>query len=167
MAFTAHVFTQFLDSGDLASVMGSHPFRVVLSGGTYATVSAGMTAIQDTAATMTAVKAASGWTEMTTAQGGSNYTANANSHLSGQALTSPTWTSAGHVWTWTTSTNPIWTTAASAFNPCIAVFFDDNGATDATNLPVCWWDFGANQAGTGGNYTLTIAGTGLLTATGS
>lgn len=167
MAFTAHVFTKFANSGKLGPTMASDSFRVVLSGGTYATVSAGMTAIQDTAATMTDVKAATGWTEMTTGQGGSNYTANANSTSSGLAISSPTWTESGHVWTWTTATNPSWTTAGAAFNPCIAVFFDAAGGTDATNLAVCWWDFGANQAGTGGNYTLTVNASGLLTVTGS
>ncbi len=42
---------------------------------------------------------------------------------------------------------------------------NDIGTTDATNFPICWWDFGGAQAGTGGNYTLTIAGTGIFTAT--
>ena len=167
MAFTAHVFTKFANSGKLGSTMTSDTFRVVLSGGTYATVSAGMTAIQDTGATMTDVKAASDWTEMTTAQGGSSYVANANSTSSGLAISSPTYTESGHVYTWTSATNPSWTTAGSAFNPCIAVFFDSQGGTDATNLAVCWWDFGASQAGTGGNYTLTISGSGILTVTGS
>jgi hypothetical protein len=167
VAFTAHMFTKFTNSGKLGPTMTTDAFRVVLSGGTYATVSAGMTAIQDTAATMTDVKAASGWTEMTTTQGGSNYSQNANSTSSGLAITSPTWVEVGHVYTWSTATNPNWTTAGAAFNPCIAVFFDAQGGTDATNLAVCWWDFGASQAGTGGNYTLTIPGTGIFTATSS
>lgn len=171
MAYTAHVYTQFMDSGKMASVMGSDAMRVILCNGTYSVVGAGgstpMTGIQDTAATMTAVKALTGWSEPTSALGGSNYTYNANSTTSGLALVSPTWTQSGHVWTFTTSTNPSWTTAASAFNPCLAVFFDAQGGTDATNIPIAFWDFGAAQLGTGGNYTLTINASGILTATGS
>jgi hypothetical protein len=167
MAFTAHMFTKFTNSAKLGSTMTSDSFRVILLNGTYATLSAGLVTIEDTAATMTDVKAASGYAEVTTALGGSNYTQNANSTSSGLAISSPTWTLAGHVYTWTTATNPSWTTAGSAFNPGFAVFFDSQGGTDATNIPICWWDFGAAQPGTGGNYTLQIAGTGIFTATSS
>ena len=167
MAFTAHMFTKFTNSGKLGSTMTSDSFRVVLANGTYATLSAGLTAIQDSAATMTDVKAASGWAECTSGLGGSNYVFNANSTSSGLAISSPTWTESGHVYTWTTATNPSWTTAGSAFNPGFAVFFDAQGGTDATNLAVCWWDFGAAQPGTGGNYTLTINASGIFTATSS
>lgn len=163
MAYTAHVFTQFMDSlaGNKTVNMDSDPFRVILA--TSATT--GIAAAQDTVVTMTDLKAVTGWTEVANAAGGSNYTQNANSHSSGLALTSPTWASSGHVYTWTTSTNPAWTTAAAGFAPAYAIFFDDIGATDATNFPVCWWDFGGAQAGTGGNYTLTISASGLMTAT--
>jgi hypothetical protein len=167
MTFNAFMFTQFSNADKLGPELTSDSFRVILLNGTYATLAAGLLAVQDTAATMTAVKAASGYAECTTALGGSNYTQNANSTSSGLAISSPTWTRSGHVWTWSTATNPSWTTAASAFNPGFAVFFDAQGGTDATNLPVCWWDFGAAQPGTGGNYTLQIAGTGIFTATSS
>lgn len=165
MAYTAHVFTQFMDSmaGNKTVNMDTDPFRVMLLTAT----TTGIAAAQDTVITVTDLKAVTGFTELATGVGSSNYTQNANSHLSGQALTSPTWASSGHVYTWTTSTNPIWTTAGAAFNPAYAVFYDDIGATDSTNFPVLWWDFGGAQLGTGGNYTLTIAGTGLMTVTAS
>lgn len=162
MAVTAHMFTRFVDvmAGDHALNFDTDPFRVILA--TSATT--GIAAAQDTVETMTDLKAVTGWTEVAAAAGGSNYAQNANSHLSGQALSGSSWTQSGHVWTWT-ATSPTWTTAASGFAPAYAIFFDDIGATDATNYPVCWWDFGGAQAGTGGNYTLTISGTGLITAT--
>lgn len=165
MAFTATVFTNWIDkmAGDSTINMDTDPFRVILA----SAATTGIAAARDTITTMTSLKAVTGWTEITTALGGSNYTQNANSHLSGQALTSPTWTSSGHVWTWTTSTNPVWTTAGAAFNPAYAIFFDDIGATDATNFPVCYWDFGGAQVGTGGNFTLSINASGLMTATAS
>lgn len=247
MAYTAHVFNQFINQVGTKTVnLSTDGLRVIL----LTSATTGLAGVQDTAATMTAVKAAAGFTELATSVGSSNYTQNANSHLSGQALTSPTWnvkattvaagsntvntstfagsgtlnvattapatgpafpatgsievatgtsnaiiaytgitgttftgcttssgggvlstggavTSADHVYTLTTATNPAWTTAGAAFNPAYAVFFDDIGATDATNFPICWWDFGGAQLGTGGTYTLTIAATGILTVTGS
>lgn len=166
MAYTAHMFTKFANSGKLGATMTTDAFRVILGNGVYATLSAGLIAVQDSAATMADVKAASGWAEPTSALGGSNYTYNANSHLSGLALAGLSWTESGHVYTWS-ATNPVWTTAGAAFNPGFAVFFDDQGGTDLLNVPVCWWDFGAAQLGTGGSYTLTIPGTGIFTATSS
>src|SRR5882757_2769358 len=129
MTFQAHMFTKFTNSGKLGPTMTTDSFRVILLNGTYATLAAGLLAVQDSAATMTDVKAASGYAECTTALGGSNYTQNANSTSSGLAVASPTWVEAGHVYTWTTATNPSWTTAASAFNPGFAVFFDAQGGT--------------------------------------
>lgn len=164
MAFTATVFTNWIDKmgGDSAINLDTDPFRVIL----LTSATTGIAAARDTITTMTSLKAVTGFTELATAVGGSNYTQNANSHLSGQAISGSTWTGSGHVWTWT-ATNPVWTTAGAAFNPAYAVFFDDIGTTDATNFPICWWDFGGAQLGTGGNYTLTIAGTGIMTATAS
>jgi hypothetical protein len=163
MAFTAIMATQYTNQLATKTInMSTDPFRVILL--TAATT--GLAAAQDTMTTMTSVKAVTGFTELATGVGGSNYTQNANSHLSGQAIAGSSWTRSGHVWTWT-ATNPVWTTAGSAFNPAYAVFFDDIGGTDATNFIVCWWDFGGAQLGTGGNYTLTIAGTGIVTATSS
>jgi hypothetical protein len=165
MAVTTHVFTQFIDAmgGDKQIALDSDPLRVILL--TAATT--GLAAIWDTATTMTDIKAATGFTEVATAAGGSNYTQNANSHLSGLALVAPTWASSGHVLTLTTTTNPTWTTAAAAFAPAYAVWFDDVGTTDATNFPICYWDLGGAQPGTGGNWQLTINAAGIFTGTGS
>ena len=163
MAFTAVMMTQYTNKlGTKAINMSTDSFRVILL--TAATT--GLAAAQDTMSTMTDVKAVTGFTELATSVGGSNYTQNANSTSSGQALASPTWTRAGHVWTFDAA-DPVWTTAGAAFNPAYAVFFDSTGGTDATNLPICWWDFGGAQLGTGGSYTLTIAATGIVTATSS
>jgi hypothetical protein len=161
MAFSAHVFTNII--GQLAAKtinLSTDSLRVLLA--TSATT--GIAAAQNTVTTMTSLKAVTGWTEVANAAGGSNYTQNANSHLSGQALGSVTFTQSSLVWT-LTAANPVWTTAAAGFNPAYAIVYDDIGTTDATNFPILWWDFGGAQLGTGGNYTLTIAGTGLMTAT--
>lgn len=163
MAFTAHVPTKFMNNLATKAInMSTDTFRVVLANST----TTGLTAAQDTMSTMTDVKAVTGWTELTTGIGGSNYTFNANSTSSGQAIAGSSWTASGHVYTWT-ATNPAWTTAAAGFNPAYAVFFTSSGGSDATNFIVCWWDFGGAQLGTGGNYTLTISGTGIMTATAS
>jgi hypothetical protein len=170
MAYTTHVFTKFLDSGRLGS-MATDPFRVILCNGPYSQVGVGgstpMTSIQDTAQFVSDVKALVGWSEPITGQGGSDYIYNINSTLSGLAIVAPTWTQLGHVWTWTSATNPTWTTAGPLFNPCIALFFDSIGGTDATNPVVCWWDFGATQIGAGVNYALQIPAGGIITGVGS
>jgi hypothetical protein len=161
MAVTAHMFSNFVNQMGTKTVnLSTDPCRVILA--TAATT--GIAAAQNTVTTVTSLKAVTGWTEVANAAGGSNYVQNANSHLSGQALSSVTWTQSGLVWTFT-SANPSWTTAGAGFAPAYAIFIDDIGATDATNFPICWWDLGGAQAGTGGNYTLTVAGTGIFTAT--
>jgi hypothetical protein len=155
------MFSNFVNQMGTKTVnLSTDPCRVILA--TSATT--GIAAAQSTVTTVTSLKAVTGWTEVANAAGGSNYAFNANSHLSGQALASVTWTQSTLVWTFTAA-NPVWTTAAAGFNPAYAIFIDDIGATDATNFPICWWDFGGAQLGTGGNYTLTIAGTGIFTAT--
>lgn len=247
MAVTAHTFGKLATNLTLGNVnFSTHAFRVIAATAT----TTGLAAVQDTASTVTDVKAAAGWTEVANAAGGSSYTQNANSHLSGSALTSPTWnaktttvaagsnavntstfagagtlnvattapatgpafpasgtievatgtsnaiitytgitgttftgctttsgggvlatggavTSGDHVWTFTTATNPNWTTAAAGFAPAYLVFLDDNGTTDATNFVVAWHDLGGAQAGGGGTWTYTLAATGIITLTGS
>ena len=76
-------------------------------------------------------------------------------------------TSADHVYTFTTATTIAWTTAGSGFAPTGLVFFDDNGATDATNYALCWVDLGGAQPGGGGTWTYTTPATGIYTLTGS
>lgn len=89
---------------------------------------------------------------------GTGYTAG------GQALTSVTFTASGHVYTLTCA-NPSWTT--STFSAAYAVFYDSTPGTAATNPLICYWDLGGTSSATAGTFTLTIAGTGLLTITGA
>jgi hypothetical protein len=163
MAVTAIMFTQFANQMATKTVtMGTDALRVIA-----ATNITGLAAVQDTAATMTAVKAATSWTEVANAAGSSNYVNNANSHLSGLGLGAGTWTRSAHVWTLTTATTIQWTTAGAGFAPTGLVFFDDIGTTDATNFPICWIDLGGAQAGTGGNWTYTLPAGGIFQATSS
>ena len=162
MAVTAVMFTQWANNmAEKKVTLGTDSIRVIA-----ATNITGLAAVQDSASTMTDVKAASGWTEVANAAGGSNYTQNASSHLSGLALTT-TWTRSAHVWTLNTSTSVQWTTAGSGFAPTGLVFFDDVGTTDATNFAICWVDLGGAQAGTGGNWTYTVPAGGIFQATSS
>jgi hypothetical protein len=125
MAFTAVMMTQFTNKLATKTVnLTSDPLRVILL--TAATT--GLAAAQDTMATMTDVKAVTGFTELATSVGGSNYTQNANSHLSGQALTSPTWTRSG-MWT-LTGDGPGVDDSGGRRSPAYAVWFDDIGTTD-------------------------------------
>lgn len=163
MAVTAHVFTKAADNLSQGRInFATHPFRAILL--TAATT--GLGAAQDTASSMADVKAVTGFTELATGVGGSNYVQNANSTSSGVLLAGGTWSEAGHVYTYT-ATSPSWTTAGAAFNPAFLVLFDANGGADATNYAVGWQDFGGAQLGTGGTWTFTISASGLFTATGS
>lgn len=101
---------------------------------------------------MTAVKAAG--TEIT----GTGYT------TGGVALTSVTATLSGFVVTLTCA-NPSWTT--STISASDAVFYDAHGGTDATNIPIVHWSFGATVSTTAGTFLLTINGSGLKTSTDS
>lgn len=245
MTVTPHTFGKVSTNMTLGNInLSTHAFRVLA----LTSAVTAMSAINDTASTMTDVKASLGFTEVVTSAGGSNYTQNANSHLSGQAISSPTWnqktttvaagsnavntstfagagvlnvattapatgpafpasgtievatgtsnavitytgisgttftgctttsgggvlstggavTSADHVFTFTSATSPVWTTAAAGFAPTILVFFDDNGATDATNYALAWHDLGGASPGGGGPWTYTIAATGIFSST--
>ena len=163
MAVTAVMFTQFANSmATKATTLGTDTIRVIA-----ATNITGLAGVQDTAATITAVKAAAGWTEVVNAAGSSSYVQNANSTSSGLSLGAGTWTRATHVWTLTSATAVQWTTAAAGFAPTGLVFFISLGAADASSLPICWVDLGGAQAGTGGNWTYTIPAGGIFTATSS
>lgn len=89
---------------------------------------------------------------------GTGYTAG------GQTLTGVTVTSNAKVTT-VTCTSPSW--AASTITAAFAVFYDAQGGTNATNYPICYWDFGGNQSSSSGAYTLTINASGLVTFTAS
>ena len=65
-----------------------------------------------------------------------------------------------------TCTSPSW--AAATFAAKYALFFDNTvGGTDSTNQMLGYWDFGSSQSVSGATFTLTIAGSGLLTWTHS
>lgn len=144
MALTAKVFPEFQQNAlSKGSNLSSDSLKVALfSAYTYSA----------SHATMTAVKAAG--TEAT----GAGYTAG------GQALTSVTLGTSGNVTTLGAS-NPAW--ASSTITASFAVFYDAAGGTDATNIPVCYWDFGGPQSSSSGAFTLAVNVSGLLTATSS
>lgn len=84
---------------------------------------------------------------------GTGYTAG------GQALVSVSLTTSGTVTTLTCS-NPTW--PSSTITAAHAVFFDAQGGTNSTNVPLVWWDLGSNQASAAGAFTLGISASGLL-----
>lgn len=98
-------------------------------------------------ASMTDVKGAG--TEAT----GTGYTAG------GQALTGVTVSTSGTTTTLTCA-NPSW--GSSTITAAYAVFYDAQGGTDATNVPLVFWDLGGSQSSSSGSFTLTINGSGLL-----
>lgn len=83
----------------------------------------------------------------------------------GVALSSPTFTASGHVYTFTTATNPSW--SSSTISAAYALFYDSTPGTNSTNPVICYWDFGGTSSSSSGTYTLTISGSGILTITGS
>lgn len=89
---------------------------------------------------------------------GTGYTAG------GQALTSVALTTTGTTTTLTCA-NPAW--ANSTITAAFAVFYDASGGTDATNLPVVFWDLGGSQSSSAGTFTLTINGSGLYQVSSS
>lgn len=144
MTLTVHEYPQFdLKALNAAVNVSSDSFKVMLFNSyTYA----------NTQTTMTAVKAAG------TEASGAGYTAG------GVALTSVTASLSGFVVTLSCG-NPSWTT--STITATDAVFYDAQGGTDATNIPLVHWAFGATVATTAGTFLLTINGSGLKTSTGS
>jgi len=78
----------------------------------------------------------------------------------GLALTSVTLSDTGHVRTLTCA-NPSW--GATSLTASFAVFYDSTPGTNATDPLLVYWDLGGSQTISG----LTIAGTGLLTLTGT
>lgn len=144
MAVTAHTYPQLEQKAGTKSVnLSSDSLKVMLlSAYTFA----------NTHATMTDVKAAG--TEVT----GTGYTAG------GQALTSVSFTTSGTVTT-LTAANPSW--ASSTITAAYAVFYDAAGGTDATDYPICYWDFGGSQSSSAGTFTLTINASGLYQVTSS
>jgi protein-L-isoaspartate O-methyltransferase len=109
--------------------------------------------------TVTDFLAGSGGGAMTEVAGGLGY--------SRTALASVTFTTTGLVSTLTCA-NLVWT-ATSNWSALYAVFFDCAVDTnDSTRELVAYWDFGGTvSVVTGGNFTLTINASGLVTYTAS
>lgn len=144
MAVSAHLFPKFQENALRQHVnIASDSLRaMLLSAYTYA----------DTHSTMADVLGAG------TEAVGTAYVAG------GQLLTGVTLSSAAKVTT-ITCTSPSW--ANSTITAAFAVFYDSQGGTNATNYPICYWDFGGNQSSSNGAFTLTINASGLVTFTAS
>ena len=151
---TAHVFPQFIIGMNAGNIeFGSGTFKVALSNGAGPVTLA--TAGISTATLFTDWTSISTLAEIT----GTGYTAG------GATVTSPTFTAGGtnnSVATWTTGTNPSWTSASFTANQ--AVFYKSSAST---NQLICFWDFTGAITVTASTFTLSINGSGILTATAS
>ena len=152
MALTAHVFPQFAIGLGLGNInMTSGTYKVALGN------AAGP--VTEATAGISTAKLFTDWTAIVAEITGTGYTAG------GAAVSSPTWTAGGTnntVATWTSASNPSWSSATFTANQ--AVFYESSAATYQL---ICFWDFGGAVPVTSGTFTLTISGSGLLTATAS
>lgn len=153
MAVTAHVFPQF--------IIGMNAGSIALTGGTYkVALSNAAGPVGESTAGISTAKLFTDWTSNVAAEiTGTGYAAG------GVALSAPAFTAGGSnntVATWTTGVNPSW--ASATFTANQAVFYESSAS--AYQL-ICWWDFGGAVSVTSGTFTLTISGSGLLTATAS
>ena len=150
MAVTGHVFPQFA-AGLAAS-------NITLPGGTWK-VALGDAAgpISLSTAGISTAKLFTDWTAIVTEITGTGYT------TGGTTVSSPTAAPGGSnnsIFTFTSGTNPNWTTATFTANQ--AVLYQSSASTIQLGA---FWDFGGAVGVTGGTYTLTINANGLLTAT--
>jgi hypothetical protein len=152
MAVTAHVFPEWMQ--------GVNAGNIAMTGGTY------KVALSDAAGPVglatsgvSTAKLFSDWTSNVAAEiSGTGYSAG------GATLGSVTFTVGGSnnsVTTWTAA-NPSWT--SSSFTANQAIFYESSAST--TQL-ICFWDFGGAITVTSSTFSLTISGSGLLTATAS
>ena len=153
MAVTGFVFPQFM-----LGVAGGY---ISLPGGTW------KMALSDTAGPVTpatsgvdTAKLFSDWTSNVAAEiTGTGYTAG------GVAISSPTFAVGGtdnSVTTFTSGTNPAWTGATFSANQ--AILYQSSASTFQLGA---FWDFGGAESPVAATFTLTINGSGLLTATTS
>jgi hypothetical protein len=149
MAVTAHVFQQWAQGAatKLQNLAATDTLKVALSNG------AGP--VTQATAGIQAAKLFTDWTAIATLAeiSGTGYTAG-GATLSGQSVTTAT-----NVMTFT-ATSPSW--AAATFTANQAIFYDSSAGTEQL---ICWWDFGGAITVTASTFTLTISGSGLLTAT--
>lgn len=153
MSVTAHVFPQWMP--------GVAAGDITMTGGTY------KVALSNTAGPVTlstsgvsTAKLFTDWTANVAAEiTGTGYTAG------GATVSSPTFAAGGSndsVTTWTSASNPDWTSASFTANQ--AIFYESSASTYQL---ICFWDFGGAVTVTSGTFTLSINGSGLLTATAS
>ena len=147
---TGHVFPQF--------IIGVANTDINLNGGTWK-VALGNAAGPIGLATsgISTAKLFTDWTAIVTEITGSGYT------TGGVAVSSPTWSAGGSndsISTFTSATNPSWTTATFTANQ--AVLYQSSASTYQLGA---FWDFGGSVSVTGATFTLTINASGLLTAT--
>jgi hypothetical protein len=144
MPVTAHIYPKFQESAVKKGVnVATDSLKVMLlSAYTFA----------NTHATMADVKGAG------TEASGTGYTAG------GQALSSVTVSTSGNVTT-IDCADPSW--ASSSVAAAYAVFYDAQGGTDSTNIPIACWDFGETKTSDDGTFTLTINASGVATLTAS
>lgn len=147
MALTAHVFPEFSQSAytKLLSLNGVDTLKVALYNTTTPTFSTLYTVV--TKANWESTLSVS---EIT----GTGYTAG------GATLTSVTVSTSSLVTTLTCA-NPSWSSAT--FTAQQALFYDSTASNDV----ICYWDFGAATPVTSNTFTLSISGSGLVTATAS
>ena len=152
MALTAHVFPQF--------IIGMNAGNIVLTGGTYKVALSNATGpIGESTSGISTAKLLTDWTAIATEITGTGYSAG------GATISAPTVTAGGSnntIATWTSGSNPQWT--SSTFTANQAVFYESSASTYQL---ICWWDFGGSVSVTSSTFTLTISGSGLLTATSS
>lgn len=152
MAQTQHMFPEFIIGAGLGDI--------TFPGGTWK-IALGNAAGPITLATsgISTAKLFTDWTAIVTEITGTGYT------TGGVAVTSPTWTVGGTnntVMTFTSGTNPSWSGSTLTANQ--AVLYQSSASTIQL---AAFWDFGGAVSSTGSTYTLTINGSGLLTATAS
>jgi hypothetical protein len=144
----SHTYTKLtLSMGTALIDFTSDTFKVML----LSAYTVGST--QDTAQFVADVKA------VATETSGAGYTAG------GVTLASPTFTETGHVYKFTTATNPSW--ATSTISAAYALFYDSSPGSDAANPVLCYWDLGGTSSTSGTTFTLAIDAGGIVTFTGS
>lgn len=152
MSVNGHILPQFMagvTAGDI--VMGSGTWKIALGN------AAGP--ITEATSGISTAKLFTDWTAIVTEITGTGYT------TGGVTVTSPTWAIGGTnntVMTFTSGTTPTWSSSTITANQ--AVLYESSASIYQL---ACFWDFGGAVSSTSSTYTLTINGSGLLTATAS
>jgi hypothetical protein len=165
---TAHVYPNFTQQMGAHLSGGSN--QIDLTGGTVDQLRCGLATNANTYTWNATSQAHATVTNFLAGSGGGAMTevSTSGTGYSRQALTSVTYSESGLVSTLTCAT--IQWTATSNWNAYYAFFYDyaAGGSSDATGLLICYWDFGGTvSVVNGGNFTLTINASGLVTWTSS